>query len=134
MPGPLGEKADGRGALRTFHADHGATFETESGVVAYVREVLSSVLAVLLVGLVLFAVSGLWPPMVAVESPSMKPHMTTGDLVFVMEEHRFPGGAAYDDTGVVTHRTGERTGPPSPAPVLLQRLLDGEVPLRHAPG
>ncbi|MEF8840339.1 MAG: S26 family signal peptidase [Haloarculaceae archaeon] len=84
--------------------------ETDQGVVAYVREVLSSVLAVLLVGLVLFGVSGLWPPMVAIESPSMNPHMKTGDLVFVMEEHRFPGGAAYADTGVVTHRTGERTG------------------------
>jgi signal peptidase len=84
--------------------------ETDRGAVAYVREVLSSVLAVLLVGLILFGVSGLWPPMVAVESPSMNPHMKTGDLVFVMEEHRFPGGAAYDGTGVVTHRTGERTG------------------------
>ena len=84
--------------------------ETDGGVVAYVREVLSSVLAVLLVGALLFAISGLWPPMVAVESPSMNPHMKTGDLVFVMEEHRFPGGAAYDETGVVTHRTGERTG------------------------
>ena len=83
---------------------------TDHGAVAYVREVLSSVVAVLLVGLILFGVSGLWPPMVAVESPSMYPHMKTGDLVFVMEEHRFPGGAAYDDTGVVTHRTGERTG------------------------
>jgi signal peptidase len=84
--------------------------ETDRGVVAYVREVLSSVLAVLLVGLVLFGVSGLWPPMVAVESPSMNPHMKTGDLVFVMEEHRFPGEDAYANTGVVTHRTGERTG------------------------
>ena len=85
-------------------------FETDHEAVAYAREVLSSVLAVVLVGLLLFAVSGLWPPMVAVESPSMYPHMKTGDLVFVMEEHRFPGGAAYDETGVVTHRTGERTG------------------------
>ena len=84
--------------------------ETDRGAVAYVREVLSSVLAVVLVGLLLFGVSGLWPPMVAVESPSMYPHMKTGDLVFVMEEHRFPGGAAYEETGVVTHRTGERTG------------------------
>lgn len=84
--------------------------ETDGGIVAYVREVLSSVLAVVLVGLLLFGVSGLWPPMVAVESPSMYPHMKTGDLVFVMEEHRFPAAAAYDDTGVVTHRTGERTG------------------------
>jgi len=101
---------DGSGGGRTPREWARWFLETDRGVVAYVREVLSSVLAVLLVGLILFGVSGLWPPMVAVESPSMNPHMKTGDLVFVMEEHRFPGGAAFDDTGVVTHRTGERTG------------------------
>jgi signal peptidase len=79
---------------------------TDHNGISYVREVLSSVAAVLLVGLLLFAVSGLWPPMVAVESPSMNPNLKTGDLVFVMEEHRFAGGAAYADTGVVTYRSG----------------------------
>ena len=83
---------------------------TDHGAVSYVREILTSVVAVLLVGLVLFAVSGLWPPMVAVESPSMEPNMKTGDLVFVMEEHRLAAPAAYDDTGVVTYRTGQETG------------------------
>jgi signal peptidase len=72
--------------------------------------VLGSVLAVVLVGLVLFAASGLWPPMVAVESGSMNPNLHRGDLVFVMEEHRFAAPAAHDGTGVVTFQTGERTG------------------------
>jgi signal peptidase len=67
-------------------------------------DVVSSVLAVAIVGVLLFAVSGVWPPMVAVESPSMTPHMQTGDLVFVMEEHRFSGEEAHE--GVVTARTG----------------------------
>ena len=35
-------------------------------------------------------------PMVAIESPSMEPHMERGDLVFLMEEHRFAGGAAHE--------------------------------------
>ncbi|WP_254832542.1 S26 family signal peptidase [Haloglomus salinum] len=85
-------------------------FYTDHGAVVYIREVVSSVALVLLVGLLLFAVSGLWPPMVAVESGSMNPHMERGDLVFVMEEHRLAAPAAYDDTGVVTYRTGQRTG------------------------
>jgi signal peptidase len=85
-----------------LHTDHGA--------VVYFREVVSSIGVVVLVGLVLFAVSGLWPPMVAVESSSMYPHMKTGDLVFVMEEGRFPGDGAYAETGVVTYRAGQRTG------------------------
>jgi len=83
---------------------------TEDGPAAYIRDVLTSAGAVVLVGLLLFGVSGIWPPMVAVESPSMTPHMKTGDLVFVMEEHRFAPGAAYEDTGVVTTAIGERVG------------------------
>lgn len=83
---------------------------TQDGAAAYVRDVLTSAGAVVAVGIVLFAVSGIWPPMVAVESPSMTPHMKTGDLVFVVEEGRFEPDTAYDGTGVVTARTGENVG------------------------
>lgn len=83
---------------------------TDEGAVLWVREVVTSVGAVLAVGLLLFAVSGVWPPMVAVESSSMHPHMNTGDLVFVMEEHRLAPGFATAETGVVTYQTGEREG------------------------
>ncbi|GGL46113.1 S26 family signal peptidase [Halocalculus aciditolerans] len=83
---------------------------TDNGVVLFFREMLSSALAVALVGLVLFAASGLWPPLVAVESGSMDPHLKKGDLVFVMEEHRFAPDAAYTDTGVVTYTDGKDVG------------------------
>jgi signal peptidase len=115
-PGP--ERLDGPGAQPSFGPEKPRSaldwlrwfWSTDHGAVSYLREILSSVAAVLLVGLVLFAVSGLWPPMVAIESPSMEPNMKTGDLVFVMEEHRLAPGAAYADTGVVTFRTGQETG------------------------
>ncbi|WP_313693103.1 S26 family signal peptidase [Halorarum halobium] len=85
--------------LRRFlHAD--------SGPLLFVREVLSSALAVALVGLLLFAVAGVWPPMVAVESESMEPHMHPGDLVFMTEPDRFAPSFAVGDTGVVTAETG----------------------------
>ena len=77
---------------------------TDKPTVVFVREVVGSVLAVLLVGLLLFGVSGIWPPMVAVESGSMEPHMYRGDLVFVMEEHRLAPDFAVAGTGVVTHQ------------------------------
>jgi signal peptidase len=87
--------------------------EEESGdddtLETFVFDIVSSALAVLLVGALLFAVSGVWPPMVAVESPSMTPHMQTGDLVFVMEETRFPGDGAVAGTGIVTAQAGETT-------------------------
>ncbi|GAA0649821.1 S26 family signal peptidase [Salarchaeum japonicum] len=82
-------------------------FRTDHEFVVFVREMVSSALAVLLVGMLLFGVSGLWPPLVAVESGSMQPHMQRGDLVFVTEEHRFAGDMGYADTGVITHEMAE---------------------------
>ena len=71
-------------------------------------ELASAVVAVCLVGLFLFAVSGVWPPLVAIESPSMTPNIETGDMVFVMDEERFPGPDAHH--GVVTAAAGEQAG------------------------
>ncbi len=76
----------------------------------YARELLSSVAIVAVIGLLLFAISGVWPPMVAVESGSMEPHMQKGDLIFITEPTRFAPDAAYDGTGVVTYERGEETG------------------------
>jgi signal peptidase len=87
---------------------------TEKTSVAYIRDIGGSVLVVLLIGAILFGVSGVWPPMVAIESQSMEPHIMTGDLVFVMEEHRFAGAAAImysgTSTGIVPYQTGKETG------------------------
>lgn len=68
---------------------------------AVARDTLQIVLSVLLVGLVLFVATGVWPPMVAVESGSMEPHLERGDLVVVTEAGRYAGPAA-DEYGVVT--------------------------------
>jgi signal peptidase len=76
----------------------------------FIREMLTSVLAVVAIGLLLFAVSGVWPPMVAVESGSMEPHMEKGDLIFITEPGRFAPDTAHDETGVVTYETAEETG------------------------
>jgi signal peptidase len=75
---------------------------TDSGTVVYVRDVVTSVVAVLLVGLLLFGISGIWPPMVAIESPSMEPNMDVGDLVFVVDNERFVPDAAVSHDGEAT--------------------------------
>ena len=54
---------------------------TEGNSVA--REFFGILGIVFLVGAVLFAVAGVWPPVVAVESASMQPNLDRGDLVFV---------------------------------------------------
>jgi len=73
-------------------------------------DVLSSILAVALFGAYLFAISGVWPPLVAVESGSMEPNMNTHDLVFVMESDRFPAAEAAGGADVVTAERGAQTG------------------------
>ncbi|EFW90603.1 signal peptidase I [Haladaptatus paucihalophilus DX253] len=83
---------------------------TDNGTVVFVREMLESAAVVVAIGLILFAVSGVWPPMVAVESGSMQPQMYRGDLIFIMDQHRFPPDAAHGDTGVVTYQEGKDTG------------------------
>jgi signal peptidase len=78
-----------------------------AGPYMWVREVASSLVIVLVIGALLFAVSGVWPPMVAVESGSMEPNMQVGDLVFVTEPGRLSPDAATNDVGVVTAAEGE---------------------------
>jgi len=87
----------------------------DSGPMLYARDLLTSVLIVLFIGASLFAVSGVWPPMVAVESGSMEPNLERGDLVFIVDNERFtPDAAVTTDgrsTGVVpadVARTRER--------------------------
>ncbi|SFR32455.1 S26 family signal peptidase [Halogeometricum limi] len=82
----------------------------QDGVLLFVREVLVSVSAVVALGLLLFAISGVWPPMVAVESGSMEPEMYRGDLVFITAPDRFTPGYAFEDTGIVTVDIGTEEG------------------------
>jgi signal peptidase len=107
---------------------------TDRPGVVYAREVTTSVAAVLAVGLLLFAVSGVWPPMVAVESGSMEPNMQIGDLVFVMEEDRLSPAFAHE-SGVVSHRVGEREGYTKfsePGDVIIYRANNGTgTPIIH---
>ncbi|PSQ56613.1 S26 family signal peptidase [Halobacteriales archaeon SW_8_68_21] len=94
------ETETGESVLYRFRHDR-------DGALMWIREMSASVGVVLLVGLLLFGVSGIWPPMVAVESGSMEPNMQVGDLVFVTEPGRLAPDAADGGVGVVTHETGE---------------------------
>lgn len=88
------------GVLRWF-------LKTDDDSAVLVRDVLGSVAIVVVVGLLLFAVSGIWPPLVAVESGSMEPNMEKGDLVFVVADDRFVGDDPAGETGVVTLEDGQ---------------------------
>ncbi|MDS0476170.1 S26 family signal peptidase [Natrinema sp. 1APR25-10V2] len=102
-PDPDAVTIEDDGVVRWF-------LETDDENVIMVRDVLSSVAIVAVVGLLLFGISGIWPPLVAVESGSMEPHMERGDLIFITEEGRFAGDGAVQGTGVVTYEQGKESG------------------------
>ncbi|MFB6111090.1 MAG: S26 family signal peptidase [Halobacteriaceae archaeon] len=83
---------------------------TDTEPIAFLREALASAMVVVIVGMVLFVVSGIWPPLVAVESGSMQPQLGRGDLVFIMDEDRLVPEAAKAGTGIVTYQRGRAVG------------------------
>ncbi|WP_254766266.1 S26 family signal peptidase [Salinilacihabitans rarus] len=109
---------------------------TDDGTVVAIRDVLSSVAIVAIIGLVLFGVSGIWPPLVAVESGSMEPHMSRGDLIFVVDEGRFVGDGAVDGTGIVTLEDAEDDGydkfdEPGDVIIFVPNGNEAETPVIH---
>ncbi|MCL9816061.1 S26 family signal peptidase [Natronocalculus amylovorans] len=93
-------------------ADHGffyRFYHANDGPLMFIREILLSALIVLLIGGLLFGLSGVWPPMVAIESESMEPNIQIYDLVFVTAPDRFSPSDA-DEYGVVTLEHGEDVG------------------------
>ena len=93
----------GRRTRRAEESDDG-------GWLLFGRDLLVSISIVLLFGGYLFAISGVWPPMVAIESGSMEPNMERNDLVFVMDTDRFQPESATDETGVVVAHDGADVG------------------------
>ena len=87
-----------------------AFLNARTGPLMWAREFLSSAAVVLVVGLLLFGLSGVWPPMVAVESGSMEPHMEKGDLIVVTEPGRFAPDVATAENGIVTQEKGQSAG------------------------
>lgn len=107
----MSQRSDDPGGRPSWVGDHGGgSLADDRRGGSFLDDLLSSVFAVLGIGILLFAVSGVWPPMVAIESGSMEPHINTGDLVFVMEEERFAGAADHNGTGVVTAQRGATAG------------------------
>jgi len=109
---------------------------TDDQWVALLRDVLVSLVVVAAVGGLLFAASGVWPPLVAVESDSMDPHLQKGDLVLVVEEGRFAPEFAAGGTGIVTAEQGaakdyHRFGGPGDVIVYQPYGSDSATPIIH---
>lgn len=76
----------------------------------YLRDAVTVVAIVAVVAALLFAISGVWPPFVAVESGSMEPDMERGDMIFIVDTERYAGDSAVGDTGIVTLEASQDGG------------------------
>lgn len=72
--------------------------DSDDKFVGLIRDILSALLVVSTIALILYGLSGTWPPMVVPESPSMVPHISIGDVLFIQS-------TAY--TKIVTNREGK---------------------------
>lgn len=77
----------------------------QDGVAVLLHDLLVTLGVVAFVGLVMFAASGVWPPLIAVESGSMEPHLQKGDFVFVSEVGRYTPDSPQE-TGVISADVG----------------------------
>ncbi len=79
--------------------------ESKDLKVNFIRDILLVFIVVAAIGCALFAVSGTWPALVAVESESMVPNLNVNDLVFVVDENRYGGFMTMveaQETGMVS--------------------------------
>ncbi len=79
-------------------------------VVSLACDVAVSVAIVLGVAVLVYAVTGAWPPVVATEGGSMEPAITTGSVIVVSGPSGLVTDASAGHAGVVTHEQGKKTG------------------------
>lgn len=79
-------------------------------IIKLIEDIVISVAIVGGIALVLYGVSGIWPPMVAIESGSMEPGMSAGDIVFIVSPTAFTPDDVETKHGIVTHEQGEEVG------------------------
>ncbi|TQQ83797.1 S26 family signal peptidase [Halonotius terrestris] len=89
------------------------------GPLLFVRELLLSLAIVSVIGLTLFAISGVWPPMVAVESDSMEPNINQYDLVVVSEAGRYAAPEANEQGLVMAANGGDHESFNRPGSVIV---------------
>lgn len=78
--------------------------------ISFAKDIVIGISIVIVIVGIFFLISGVWPPFVAIESGSMEPHMSEGDLVYLVEYDRFGSYDGVGDTNLVTTELGEEIG------------------------
>lgn len=79
--------------------------ETEVGKL--LRDVTATIVVISVLGLLLFALGGVWPPFVSITSGSMEPEMQRGDLILIENPQRDTPPGSHGETGIMTAEMGE---------------------------
>jgi signal peptidase len=91
---------------------------------------------VMMIGMLLFALTGLSSPFLAVASGSMEPKINTGDMVVITATDRYAHPKSHGDTGVVTVRIAEEMDAPyrsfnGPGDVITFTAPSADEPVIH---
>lgn len=108
-PGEIDVGEDGTGVDDNDVPVWRKVWEAESGPLLFLKDGIVSILIVTLIGIGLFAISGVWPPMVAVESDSMEPNINQYDLILVTEAGRFAPESANEQGLVMAQETADHS-------------------------
>ncbi|ELZ19307.1 S24/S26 family peptidase [Natrinema limicola] len=135
----IGTRPRTRGSDAETIADDGIgrwLLETDTRVGTAIRDLVTIVAIIAISGSLLVGISGVWPPLVAVESGSMEPNIEQGDLVFIVDEGRFAGDGAVAGTNIVTDRRGhdsnyQRFGKPGDVIIFLPNGDPTKTPTIH---
>lgn len=84
--------------------------KTDREEIQFARDILSGIGIAVLLGTILILYTGIWPPLVAVESGSMDPNLERGDLILIVdtEKHGYEGPEARN--GIITSEEGAELG------------------------
>ena len=93
-----------------------------------VRELLQPLAVLAVLGVLLFGATGVWPPMVAVESGSMSPHIAKGDLVVITEPTHWTATAASGASVVTARDTNDYRQFGAPGDVIVFDTPDWDGP------
>ena len=85
------------------------TSDKSESIVAVIKDIVSSVLIVGVIVFTVYLIAGTWPVVVAVESGSMEPHISEGDIVFLLGTERV-NITTYEEGKEIDYKTFEEYG------------------------
>lgn len=89
----------------------GSSDDPDNRLLSISYDVIQALAVVLVVGALIFFITGTWPSFVVINGHSMQPNLNGGDITVVTATDRFgPDNASVQQSGIVTQSAAEESG------------------------